>query len=80
MSTLHVRNVPDQLHKRIQKLAEAERCSLSAEVVMLLKEAVEDRALRLRQGVVLDEIRRKRIQPSRRAPGSLELLREDRSR
>ena len=59
MSTLHVRNVPDELHERIQKLAETERCSLSSEVVMLLTRALDDRELRLNQGAILSEIKRK---------------------
>lgn len=80
MSILHVRNVPDRLHKRIQKLADAERCSLSAEVVMLLKSAVVNREMRLNQGGVLGEIKRQRFKPSRKARSSLDLLREDRKR
>ncbi len=32
MATLHVRNVPEKLYKRIQKLAQIENRSLTAEV------------------------------------------------
>lgn len=80
MSILHIRNVPGGLHRRIRKLAETERCSLSAEVVRLLKGAVTDREMRLNQATVLDEIRRTRFTPSDAAPDSLSLLREDRGR
>ena len=35
MATLHVRNVPEKLYKRIQKLAEEENRSVTAEVIQL---------------------------------------------
>ena len=40
MAILHVRNVPDELYIRLQQRAESERRSLSAEVVVLLQQAM----------------------------------------
>jgi plasmid stability protein len=40
VAILHVRNVPDELYAQLQQRAEAERRSLSAEVVVLLQQAL----------------------------------------
>ncbi len=40
MAILHVRNVPDDLYSQLHQRAEAERRSLSAEVVVLLQQAM----------------------------------------
>ncbi|MCX6362691.1 MAG: hypothetical protein NTW58_00680 [Actinobacteria bacterium] len=40
MATLHVRNVPDELYRKLQACAEAEHRSLSAEVIDLLESGV----------------------------------------
>ncbi|MDY0003293.1 MAG: hypothetical protein RBU30_18490 [Polyangia bacterium] len=80
MATLHVRNVPDTLHRRILRLAEAERCSLSTQVINLLAHAVTDRENRLRQHQVLERIRMRRFETDRLTPSTLDLLREDRNR
>ena len=40
MPILHVRNVPDDLYQQVQQRAETERRSLSAEVVVLLQQAM----------------------------------------
>jgi len=80
MATLHVRNIPPALHQRIRKLAVAESISLSAEVVALLDGAVRDQEMRRGQRRLLTEIRRRRFKPPEGAPGTLELLREDRNR
>lgn len=82
MPTLHVRNVPDRIYRRIRRLAQAESRSLSAEVVTLLDRAVQIDASRAAQARILAGIERRRLR--RRllpgAPDSLELLREDRAR
>jgi len=80
MATLHVRNISPALHQRIRKLAMAEDVSLSAEVVALLDGAVRDRGMRRRHKRLLGEIRRRRFKVPEGAPGTLALLREDRSR
>ncbi len=80
MPILHIRNVPQELHARIQRLAGQDNVSLSAEVIRLLDTAVQDRKARAGQGRVLAGIRRRRFRPPRKAPGSTALLREDRAR
>lgn len=80
MATLHVRNVPDEIYQRLREKAEASNRSLSAEVVVLLRGALENRKPSQRE--VLDEIRRQRtFRPADvGAPDSTTLLREDRGR
>jgi antitoxin FitA len=80
MATLHVRNVPDEIYQRLREKAEASNRSLSAEVVVLLRGALDDRKTSQRE--VLDEIRRRRsFRPADLgAPDSTSLLREDRNR
>ncbi len=80
MPTLHVRNIPENLHERIKTLAATESHSLSAEVIALLDKAVTDKEMRLGQEKVLSAIRRRRFAPPAGSPESLDLLREDRNR
>jgi plasmid stability protein len=80
MSILHVRNVPDELYAQLQRRAETQRRSLSAEVISLLDWALKevDRA----SVTTLSSIRSRRFfEPaSVGAPDSTTLLREDRGR
>ena len=78
MPTLHVRNVPADLYERIQQHAPAENRSLSAEVINLLRTALEE--TERPQARILEEIRRRRFYRPRDAavPESVLLLREDR--
>ena len=80
MSILHVRNIPDELYQRIQERAQMQGRSISAEVVSLLTQAIDQADSD--QGVVLTEIRRRRyFKPGEAgAPDSTTLLREDRQR
>lgn len=80
MSTLHVRNVPADLYERIQRRAQAQGRSLTAEVVSLLERAIEE--TETTQAEVLAGIRRRRFfSPAEAgAPDSTALLREDRQR
>jgi hypothetical protein len=80
MRTLHVRSVPDELCDQITALARASNRSISAQVVTLLDEAVRMQEAGRRQGEILNGIRRRRFVPPPNAPGSVELLREDRRR
>jgi plasmid stability protein len=80
MNTLHVRSVPDDLYERIQLLASAKNRSLSAQVITLLAQAVEEEERRVKQTKVLESIHRRRFKAPRGAPDSLDLLREDRGR
>lgn len=80
MATLHVRNVPDTLYTRIRERAEMSNRSLSAEVVVLLTEALEGERPSPRE--ILADIRRRRFfRPADvGAPDVTALLREDRER
>ncbi len=80
MATLHVRSVPEDLYKEVQKLAEERNRSLSAQVVTMLAQAVEDEKSRKAQSRALASIRRRRFSAPEKSPTSLELLREDRRR
>jgi plasmid stability protein len=80
MNILHVRSVPETLYLRLKELAAARNRSLSAQVIEMLSQAVEEEDLRQRQVQILDSIRRRRFKPPESAPSSLELLREDRER
>lgn len=80
MSILHVRNVPEVLYERLKDRADAQRRSLSAEVITLLAWAIDE--VEQRPVVTLDAIRRRRsFAPAKvGAPDSTTLLREDRGR
>jgi antitoxin FitA len=80
MPILHVRNVPEELYERIQLRAQSQHRSISAEVLSLLRVALE--ASERPQGRILAEIRRRRFYRSADAgaPESVKLLREDRER
>ena len=80
MSILHVRNVPENLYLQLKKQADAQRRSLSAEVITLLEWAIEE--AERRPTLTLEAIRRRRtFSPAEAgAPDSTTLLREDRER
>ncbi len=82
MATLHVRNVPDQLYKRISKLAEEENRSVTAEVIRLLNQGVRAREARRDAADVIDRIRRRaqKVELPRGWTDSADLVREDRRR
>lgn len=80
MNTLHVRSVPDDLYERLQKLANAKNRSLSAQVITMLAQAIEDEERRKKQAKTLTSIQRRRFKAPKNAPSTLELLREDRGR
>jgi plasmid stability protein len=80
MSILHVRNVPDELYERLQRRAEGQGRSITAEVISLLWQALEEADAS--QADILEGIRRRRFFNPRDegAPDSTSLLREDRRR
>lgn len=82
MATLHVRNVPEKLYKRIQKLAEEENRSVTAEVIQLLSQGLQTREARRNVAFVLDRIqnRTKKLVLPRGWMDSVDLIREDRHR
>ena len=82
MPILHVRNVPDDLYARIQRLAGTQNRSMSAQVISLLDQALKAEEARRSQARILAGIRRRRFSYSSKAkaPDSVKLLREDRER
>ena len=82
MATLHVRNVPEKLYKRIQKLAEEENRSVTAEVIQLLIKAFRRARRAGGAAEVIERIRQRaqKIELPRGWKDSAELIREDRSR
>jgi plasmid stability protein len=80
MATLHVRSVPEDLYERLQKLAQTQNRSLSAQVITMLYQALQEEETRKRQSKLLADIRRRRFVLPASAPDSVELLREDRRR
>ncbi|MGH8191930.1 MAG: FitA-like ribbon-helix-helix domain-containing protein [Rhodanobacteraceae bacterium] len=82
MPTLHVRNVPDKLYRHIQKIAEDEGRSLTAEVVQLLDHGIRATESRRGAAALLKRIG-KRAQAVDLPHGwndSSALIREDRGR
>lgn len=82
MATLHVRNVPEKLYKRIQKLAQEENRSITAEVIQLLSQGLSARESRRGTAAVIERIRKRaqKIDLPRGWTDSAELIREDRRR
>ncbi|MBN1583331.1 MAG: hypothetical protein JXA89_21660 [Anaerolineae bacterium] len=80
MAILHVRHVPDELYARLQRRADAQRRSLSAEVITLLDWAIEE--IERGSATTLATIRTRRFYApaAAGAPDSVTLLREDRAR
>ena len=80
MPILHVRNVPQHLYERIQQRAQLQRRSISAEVLILLRDAL-DMNERPQARILADIRRRGLYRPADAgAPESVELLRDDRER
>jgi plasmid stability protein len=82
MAILHVRNVPEEMHRRIERLARAQKRSLSAEVLALLERALSVEERLAAQGELLADVRRRRYEypAPAAAPNSTALIREDRER
>jgi len=93
VAVLHVRDVPDELYARLRELAQRQRRSLSAEVVVLLEDASREGETRRSQAQILADARRSQAQiladldrlrasyrPPVGAPDTTALLREDRER
>lgn len=80
MATLHVRSVPEDLYLEIQHLAETSNRSLSAQIISMLAQALEEEKRRKLQIKALNSIRRRRFVAPEKAPSSVNLLREDRNR
>lgn len=82
MATLHVRNIPDRLYRRIQKEATEENRSLTAEVIQLLSHALQARQARRNAAATLARIRNRarKVDLPHGWMDSVDLIREDRGR
>ncbi|MGC1376111.1 MAG: hypothetical protein WA821_07815 [Anaerolineales bacterium] len=80
MNILHVRSVPDNLYKQLQQLASARKRSLSAQVITMLAQSVEEEERRAMQAKTLAAIQGRRFKAPEDAPATLDLLHEDRTR
>lgn len=76
MPTLYVRQVPDRLYQQARKIALAQGRSLSAYVVDVLQQAVEDEKVRRARSKALATIRRRRRSLPTGAPDSVAMLRQ----
>jgi plasmid stability protein len=80
MSVLHVRNVPDALYERLRRRAEAQRRSLSAEVITLLTRALDEEEQSPQATLAAIRSRRFFRPEELGAPDSTTVLRLDRER
>jgi len=82
MPTLYVRDFPEDLHRKVRSLADKRRRSVSAEVIVLIDEAIKFEAIHEERAEALDRIanRRRSYTGPPHTTDSLTLLREDRSR
>jgi plasmid stability protein len=80
MAMLHVRNVPEDLYEKLRRHARKQRRSLSAEVILILQDALEKPA-RTPSEILTSIQRRRYFHPQAvGAPDSTMLLRADRER
>jgi len=80
MAILHVRGVSEDLYRRLHALADEQNRSLSAQIITLLEQAVQDAELRQERASALQNIRRRRFTPPDHLANSTILLSEDRAR
>lgn len=76
MATLYVRDIPDSLYRQAQKIALAQGRSLSAYVLLVLQQVVEEEKLRRARAKALSGIRRRRRALPANAPDSVTMLRQ----
>ena len=83
MPTLYVENVPDDLYQAIRSRAQANRSSISAEVLAILSQSVPTPAELERRKLFLAQALRIQSHPPRKRgafPSTEEMQREDRER
>ena len=81
MPTLQVRELPEDVYRRLQRLAESENRSLAQETIVLLRKALEiDTTHQQRRKAVLDTLRHIDTIDTRDLPPPEEIIREDRDR
>ena len=78
MPTLHVRGVPEDLYKALERRARERESSITAETIRLLRRALAFE--RPGQARLIEAIRTSREPVKRGAPSSAALIREDRDR
>ena len=76
MPTLYVRDIPESIYKQIREIASSQDQSLSAYIVTVLRQAVEDEKIRHTRSKALSDIRRRRRPLPDGAPDSVTLLRQ----
>jgi plasmid stability protein len=83
MATLYVENVPDDIYRALRKRAKANRKSIAAEVIELLKQNIPTEAELKRRREFYDRMAELRAKPpltSGHFPSAEEMIREDRER
>ena len=76
MAVLHVRDIPEALYERMQRIARSHGRTLSAEVIALFEQAVQRERARREQARLLRHIRQDRWTPPPGTPDAAELLRQ----
>jgi antitoxin FitA len=76
MATLYVRDIPDSLYQKVQKIAGAQGRSLSAYVQGALEQAIEDDEVRRARSKALASLKRRRRTLPAGAPDSVDMLRQ----
>ena len=79
MPTLYVREIPEQVYQTAQRIAQEQGRSLSAYVITVLEQAIEDEQVRRRSAKALANIRRRRRPLPPGAPDSVEMIRRMRN-
>ncbi|HXU29449.1 MAG TPA: hypothetical protein VN851_02630 [Thermoanaerobaculia bacterium] len=80
MATLYVRDIPEDLYRQVQKIAQNEERSLSSYVVLLFQRATEEEKLGRKRSRALTSLRRRRQPLPAGAPDAGEVLRKTRQR
>ncbi len=83
MATLYVENVPDDVYEALRKRAKANRKSIAAEVISLLKENIPTEAELKQRREFYDRMAELRAKPPLTPgpfPSAEEMIREDRER
>lgn len=80
MASITVRDIPDDIYERFRGLAERDRRSLNAEIIVAMDRLIAQDALQQERARALQRIiaRRRQIPPA--GTESVESLREDRAR
>ncbi|MGA2973887.1 MAG: hypothetical protein ABSF77_01085 [Spirochaetia bacterium] len=81
MPLLQVRNIPEELYKRLSQVAHTENRSIAQETVVLLRSALNQKQERsARRKAVIEEIRNLDLGKTKAFPDPAGLIREDRER